>query len=219
MSTNLKLISHVCESVNKAEHLQSRASPAVLSVDGMSSPKVRHLLNNLCSMPDCCYLEVGSWKGSTLCSALDGNTLGRACAVENFSEFTDPVHCSSDQSIAEQFHANLEAFKGPNSIEFINGDYFNVPLPPGRPFNVYFYDGAHTEQTQYYQIHRALPHLANRFVLLVDDWFCKVSLPQKNTFRALGDCGLYVHLFIELPEGITGGYWSGQGLFVVEKRD
>lgn len=41
--------------------------------DRMSSPKVRHLLNNLCSLPSTSYLEIGTWKGSTWISALFQN--------------------------------------------------------------------------------------------------------------------------------------------------
>ena len=38
----------------------------------MSDASVRHLINNLASAPGTRYLEVGSWRGSTLASALGG---------------------------------------------------------------------------------------------------------------------------------------------------
>jgi hypothetical protein len=44
----------------------------VLDLEGMSDASVRHLINNLASAPGTRYLEVGSWRGSTLASALGG---------------------------------------------------------------------------------------------------------------------------------------------------
>lgn len=211
------LVSHACHSVIEANQQRSRVAPAILQLDGMSSPKVRHLINNLCGLPDCSYLEVGSWKGSTLCSALSGNSLARACAVENFAEFVDPQHCAG-KSIQDQLNENIATHKGASEVQLVEGDFFTVKLPPGRPFNVYLYDGVHTPESQYLQLRRALPALANRFVLLVDDWFCSVSRPMAMTTRCINELNLRIHLYIELPRGFADGYWGGQGLFVLEKQ-
>ena len=43
------LIAHVCMSIERAEKHLSRLYEDVLQIDGMSSAKVRHFLNNLCS--------------------------------------------------------------------------------------------------------------------------------------------------------------------------
>src|SRR4051812_30601409 len=68
------LVAHVKRAISEADEGRSRISPAALAIEGMSSPKVRHLLNNLCAFDACRYLEVGSYKGSTLCAAMSNNT-------------------------------------------------------------------------------------------------------------------------------------------------
>jgi len=57
-----------------------------LSVQGMSDASIRHLLNNLCSAPGTRYLEVGSWRGSTLTACLSGNEVNvdQAVAVDSW---------------------------------------------------------------------------------------------------------------------------------------
>ncbi len=59
-------------SIELAYQGSSSLTQQILNIDGMSSPKVRHFLNNLCSLPGTSYLEIG-WKGSTWISALYGN--------------------------------------------------------------------------------------------------------------------------------------------------
>lgn len=118
------LITQACRAVSDAEAGRSRVSADVLKIHGMSSPKVRHLVNNLCAFDGCSYLEVGSWKGSTLCSALSGNTLSRAVAFENFAEFTDPEHCEGSTSIRDQLLENVKKYKGINSVDVVEADFF-----------------------------------------------------------------------------------------------
>jgi hypothetical protein len=56
-------------------------------MDGMSGKKYRYLINNLVgSTPDARYLEVGSWAGSTACSAMWGNKCKVIC-IDDWSEF------------------------------------------------------------------------------------------------------------------------------------
>lgn len=211
-------IAHVCQSVARAEAQKSCVSDAVLSIDGMSSPRIRHLLNNLCNFDGCRYLEVGSWKGSTLCSALKNNRLDRACAYENFAEFTDNDH-RQGATIRDQLLQNIEAHRGNNTVELVEKDFFeSPPAASDRPFNIYLYDGQHTKETQYFQVERVKKSLNTISVMVVDDWFCSVSTPKDMTFRALHDFGFYIHQFIELPSGFETGYWGGQGLFIVEKK-
>ena len=52
----------------------------VLSMLGMSGRKYRKFINNFIgSLDDARYLETGSLKGSTVCSAMDGNKLKARC--------------------------------------------------------------------------------------------------------------------------------------------
>ncbi|MBT4497522.1 MAG: hypothetical protein HOC74_07365 [Gemmatimonadetes bacterium] len=67
----------------------SKLDKPIFFLNGMSSPKVRHFLNNLCELPQTRYLEVGCWRGSTLISALYDNhaSVNEVIAIDNFSEF------------------------------------------------------------------------------------------------------------------------------------
>src|SRR6478609_460118 len=85
----MDLIEHTKGAIRLAEASASSLSDAVLRVEGMSSAKVRHLLNNLVKFEGCRYLEIGCWKGSTLISALLNNR-PQYWAIDNWSEYGGP---------------------------------------------------------------------------------------------------------------------------------
>jgi hypothetical protein len=211
MNKALYLVSHVCDSIAKANNEVSLIDKKILDIDGMSTNKIRHLFNNLCSMPNTKYLEVGSWKGSTLCSALSNNRLDKAVAYENFAEFTDNSH-QNGKSIKNHLLENISTFKGDNTVEVRQEDYFSSVLP-NEKFNIYFYDGAHNFQTQYHQIGKAKSILDKYSIHIIDDWFCEVSKTKFATQKAFQDYNFYIHFFAELPRP---EYHGGQGIFVLE---
>jgi hypothetical protein len=53
---------------------------------GYSGKKTRHFYNNLLSIEDARYLEIGTWKGSTLYSAMYGNK-AQITYIDNWSQF------------------------------------------------------------------------------------------------------------------------------------
>ena len=83
--SELLLIQKVEYSISNAERGISSLASEILKLEGMSSPKVRHLLNNLCALPGARYLEIGSYKGSTWISALYNNssTLISSTSIDN----------------------------------------------------------------------------------------------------------------------------------------
>lgn len=114
---NLKEI--IKQSVSDAEQGKSRIDSPVLAIDGMSSPKVRHLLNNICHyMEDTRYLEIGTWKGSTLISAAYKNQ-GTYIGVDNFEHFGGP---------REEFNENKELFKEHANVSFYDADCWELDL-------------------------------------------------------------------------------------------
>jgi len=58
-------------------------------MEGMSSTKTRHFYNNLLQMTDARYLEIGTYKGSSVCSAMFNNRAKVIC-IDNWSEFGGP---------------------------------------------------------------------------------------------------------------------------------
>jgi len=81
------------EIVNKAfenaEINVSKITNDIISIDGMSGTKTRHFYNNLLNFEDARYLEIGTWKGSSVCSAMYKNNAKVVC-IDNWSEFNGP---------------------------------------------------------------------------------------------------------------------------------
>ena len=78
-----ELINHIQKSLNKADIYESKVTMDIMRMEGMSGPKTRHFYNNLCSMDDARYLEIGTWKGSSICSAMCGNKMDYAVCIDN----------------------------------------------------------------------------------------------------------------------------------------
>lgn len=176
---------------------------------GYSAPKVRRLLNALCSQDDASYLEVGVNQGSTLIPALWGND-ARATCIDHWQMFAGS---------RDDFDANRRKFLPRRRINVIDADCFTVDLkriPAG--VNVYFYDGDHRRAAQYNAVTCFAPVLADQFVLLVDD--CNWAEPREETQRALKDSG-YTVLFDQLLpgayDGDTEGWWNGLYVALVQK--
>jgi hypothetical protein len=109
----------------------------------MSGQKYRTLINTLIETLDRPrYLEIGSW--------LD------------WSQFS---------GTKEQFLANIKKAKS-NSSEFhlIERDFREIDYRALGKFNVYLFDGPHTLIDHRDGILVVQPCLADRFVLIVDDW-------------------------------------------------
>ena len=147
-------------SFQNAENGISKITTDIITMDGMSGTKTRHFYNNLLNTEDARYLEIGTWKGSSVCSAMMGNKANVVC-IDNWSEFGGPK---------SEFLVNFEKFKGENSAKFIENDCYKVNVSTLPKFNMYMYDGNHTNESHY----RALSHYYNClddiFIFIVDDW-------------------------------------------------
>ena len=76
-------------SFQNAENNISKITNDIITMDGMSGTKTRHFYNNLLNTEDARYLEIGTWKGSSVCSAMCGNKAKVVC-IDNWSEFGGP---------------------------------------------------------------------------------------------------------------------------------
>ena len=92
------------------------------------------------------------------------NNQANVVCIDNWSEFGGPK---------SEFINNFEKFKGENKAIFIECDCFKVNvsrLSRLYKFNIYMYDGNHTDESHY----RALSHYYNClddvFIYIVDDW-------------------------------------------------
>tara|TARA_Y100000034_G_scaffold133686_1_gene199870 strand:+ start:756 stop:1466 length:711 start_codon:yes stop_codon:yes gene_type:complete len=86
-----------CLKLSDAE--KSKLSDVERQLFGQSSIKIKCLLNNLCNKDGTRYLELGTYRGSTLVGALYGNAKTSAVGVDNFSyDFREPKKVAPDDS-------------------------------------------------------------------------------------------------------------------------
>lgn len=213
---NPTLADRVQDCIAAAERRESNASPEAMGVPAFSGAKVKHLLNNLCAIPllGCRYLEVGVHKGGTFCPALSGNNATGATAIDNWSEFNE------DGRTKAEFERNRIRF-APGS-HLIDADCFDVSHRHiTQPVDIFFYDGNHSEESQYRALRHFLPAMADPFVLVVDDYSWRDTPGAKiGTQRAIDDLGLNVLFERELVperESDSDGWWNGLGVFVLGK--
>ena len=225
-------INLVQQSLRAADQYQSRLSPYVLEIDGMSGRKMRHFVNNVFAYkPSLKYLEIGSWKGSTMCSALSNNSID-ATSVENFSEFQfASINGKQSGSSRECFFGNtnhlLSQSGNSSKLTVIEEDSWKVDASKISGVDVYFYDGHHSYDSQY----KAYTHydqcLSDVFITFVDDYGVN---PRKNqdvqraTQKAFDDLGYTVHKewhMIPYTDGdlqaSIDGWWNGVYVAVIEK--
>lgn len=200
---NLKTI--VEESISGAERFHSKLPPEIFNLRGFSTPKIRHLLNNLCSYGNCRYLEIGVWAGSTLIPALWKNN-ARSQAIDNYSQFGPQEAGFDAQKTALELIAKHKEEIGRQGIW--NGDCMNLPDEVIKPANVFLYDGDHSAEMTEKAIVKYGKRCGQPFILLVDDLELSPTIwlgLQKalNTFT--------VHKYIELKksEGYHEGLWVG----------
>lgn len=163
-------------------------------MDGMSGKKYRYFINNLIgSMEDARYLEIGSWKGSTASSAVYGNKCKALC-IDNWSDF---LWGAPKESVRGEFEANVRSAAGTTAdFSFIDNDFRKVDYNTLGKFNVYMFDGPHSEQDQYDGIVIAQNAIDDTFVLIVDDY--NGPGVRAGTERAIKDLNLNVIAAIDI---------------------
>ena len=154
----------------------------------MSGRKYRMFINEyIANVRNPRYLEIGSWAGSTACSAIYGNAVKATC-IDNWSEFGGP---------RDEFIANMRLVgAAADGLTLIESDFRRVDYSAVGLFNTYLFDGPHTEQDQYDGIRIVQGALQDTFALVVDDWNWRPV--RMGTFRALIDEGIECLYSIEV---------------------
>jgi hypothetical protein len=216
------LVKHVINCFNTANTWKTRLPAEVFALEGMSGYKTRVFYNELCSLkfPDrkTEYLEVGAWKGSTLCSAMHSNSDCNGTVIENWALFGGPK---------DEFDNHVKNFGFDNRLTIFEEDVFSFDISKIKnPIDIYLYDGDHDEIHQYKAITHMWDALADQAIIIVDDW----NAPQvrKGTFDGLEAVGanvlekfeiMYTHNGQHTPMPIAQReFWNGIGVFVVSKN-
>mgnify|MGYP001162715011 CR=1 FL=1 len=207
------LIFHIESSLKNANNCASNLSKEVLDIEGMSGYKTRHFYNNICSIKDAVYLEIGCFKGSSLCAAMYKNSMS-CVAIDNWTLWEGPK---------DEFLENYNKFKGINNCKFIEQDCWTIECSELPKFNIYMYDGHHSEDSHYKAINHFYDCLQDKFIYLVDDWNWQEV--RSGTINSIKDNNLNIlykkEIFTENDPGREGKFseWhNGIGIFVLEKK-
>jgi hypothetical protein len=129
----------------------SKISEREREIFGLSSVRLRNLLNNLCSKPDTNYLELGVYKGATLVSALFGNPGAKAIGVDNYKyDEREPKKWAPNDTIWEnvksQLHDNLRRYTDPDmsvntqNITMLEDSFENIDWSAQPKSDICFFD-------------------------------------------------------------------------------
>lgn len=186
------------------------------SINGMSSIKKQMLLRIAArSLPENeCYLEIGTYTGKSLVSAMQDAPDRKFYACDNFSLFTDT---NSFEILME----NLKRYGLRDRVVFFNEDFKGI-FSKGRinePVGVYFYDGKHNFESQYNAIKLVEPILASSALVIIDDWRFAAdsnSKAEEATYQAISESKRTWRLLYDLParyNGDHGMWWNGVAVF------
>lgn len=171
----------------------------------MSRPRVYAVLNALVSSmePGEIYLEVGTYQGGSLISAVRGNE-AQAIGVDSFSEF-------SATNSFEQTQANLEKFKVAERVTLKNMGFkeFFAHVDPAFRAQVYYYDGAHDYETQLAGLEAAWPFLKSGSLIVVDDYSYPEVVKSINQFVANHIDQIKFQFVMAALHDLDEIYWNG----------
>tara|TARA_B100000029_G_scaffold2918_2_gene3651 strand:- start:735 stop:2318 length:1584 start_codon:yes stop_codon:yes gene_type:complete len=152
---------------------------AYYNVPGLSSPRVRHFLNNLCSQEGAVYLEVGVYAGSTFCAAIQNNDMVAAYANDNWSQpnlqparqdITLPLEEVNVSSFVKNLQTNITTDSLDFDVQVLNGDSSGLGKKDFKhDVNIIFYDGDNSpvKMTEFFT--NMLNFTESVFTLVVDD--------------------------------------------------
>jgi len=208
------LVEVVEDCLDRALDNKSAISEFALNISGMSGSTYRKFINNYAkAIENPTYLEIGTWKGSTLCAAIDGVENIKALAVDNFSY--------GGATIDDVNHNVLTTRTQSADITVLDQNFENFDFTAHGKFKIYLYDGGHTEEDHYNGIIRAIPALEEVALVIIDDW--DTQEVKDGTARAFAEPGLEVlHSFI-INAGTLNGAGSpdwhcGYGMFLVRVK-
>ena len=205
--------SHIEKSFENAEKYYSKITNDIINMEGMSGTKTRHFYNNLLSTPDARYLEIGVWKGSSVCSAMCSNSATVLC-IDNWSEFGGPK---------SEFLINFEKFKGNNNASFIESDCYNIDVSKLPKFNIYMYDGNHTNESHYKALLHFYDCLDDIFIFIVDDW--NWENVQNETIRSIKNLNLKIlyekSIILPFDNSVVPepNWWNGIYVAILQKQN
>jgi hypothetical protein len=223
----LKLLGVVVQAINNANNNTSKLTSSILSLEGMSSLKIRHFLNNII-YNDSRYLEIGCWRGSTFVSALFNNNPEIAIAIDDWSQLK-VINTSQDQPLIKNitcgytrncFYENINNFLKNHNIQIIERNCFDIKNYQHdiSRINTYFYDGHHSKESHYKSLHYYYEFLDDQFIFVVDDWnFEEVKIGTQQAIEDLNLKKIFEHEEKSEYDGDDKNWWNGLYISILQK--
>lgn len=219
----LNTVKHIVKSILNAEcniskiDIKTEEGRELLEYEGFTGTKTRHFYNNICSnLNDIRYLEIGTWYGSSSISAVYNNNIS-ALFIDNWSQFG---------GTPDKFKTVIKKFSKNSKCYLLESDCWKVNLSNIGKYNIYLYDGDHSELDHYKALTYYINNLDDEFIYIVDDY----NWPnvRDGTMRAINDLNLNVkfkHEIFVSSEDVKGmpnhngkkTWWNGMGCFLIEK--
>lgn len=214
-------VEHVINSLDNSGKNISKFDDKNFSIEGLSSNRVRHFLNNLCSIKDAKYLELGSYAGSTFIPAIM-NTDAIGFAIDNYQTEIAParldIQWSGYSKPKYTLLDNIKKYK-------INGklidkkieDLQSMDLSFVKP-NIIFYDGSHDYIDQMKCLKHLLPLFEDTFILVIDDANFEGVVKSVKDFINFSKINiLYEKQLLTTQYEDSSSWWNGLHISVLNK--
>jgi len=198
---------------------QSKLPKEVLDIEGLTSHKVKHFLNNIIQPGDY-YVEVGTNRGATLCSACFDNDV-IATGIDNFSQENiqparkDKFINYSDDTTKSDLLDNINKFN--INTDIIESDFSKIKEDQLRgKIDVFFYDGDHSLFEQVRVLKHFKPYFNDQVTVIIDDW----NWPEVRDGTLLGlrnlGCKIDYRKTLTTRGEDENDFWNGLGIFCLE---
>lgn len=213
------------DAIEKADRFESKLSQGAIEVPFLGSLKIRALLNNLGAISKR-YLEIGSHKGGSFCSAIYNNyNLETFIAIDNWK--SDELN---NEKAFDIFLENADRFSpNPINLAVIKSDCFAVDLngeyaPYLSNFDLYNFDAGHSYAEQKEALIYYKDVLADEFIYCCDDW--QYGQVKEGTLAGIREGGFEVIFEQELlntepyteDEHRNEEWWRGYAVFLLKKK-
>ncbi len=183
-------------------------APLLRKIPGMATENKLRLLNIAAASigEGEVYVEVGCYRGLSLCGAAQGNPQAPIFACDNFVQF---------DGTAEALQQMVDKYTPPGQVRLYDADFRELfhaaPWEP-RKIGVYFYDGGHSFRDQYEALVLAWPHLARDALVIIDDTN-KPAVRAANALFSRQAPGFEPVLDLRTPRNHSPTWWNGIQVF------
>lgn len=216
-------VQRVLDAIDDGMKGTSNFNPDGFEPLGLTSNRIRHFLNSLCSHEDAVYLELGTYVGSTFFAATMNNNV-KCIGVDDFSEsnvrpLTDHIRWTEVGNPYDTLVKYWSKYENGNaafvksSIQELTEEDFDGAKP-----NILFYDANHDMMEQMNNLNHVLPFLDDQFILIVDD--ANFDGVVEGTVTFLQENQIEVFFERRLLSGIIENpthWWNGIHVLVLRK--